>query len=199
MQEINIERRNGWNLNQWIVLFALGGLLGLLLEIRYTHREVLGEHPLSWTPLIYSGLMLAAGILALIWWNKGGRKILFWCFAVGLLVGPMGLYLHTMKHPVRGIARELSAWSMPINGGDEAEYHHKESESPNAESGGDQSDNAQRDNAQSGGEDEHHGDHAALEKPPVLAPLSFFGLGVLGMLACAARFQPQETLISSIG
>ena len=32
---------------------------------------------------------------------------------------------------------------------------------------------------------EHHAD-----TPPTLAPLAFCGLGVLGMLACAARFQP---------
>ncbi len=175
MQEINIERRNGWSLNQWIVLFALGGLLGLLLEIRYTHREVLGEHPLSWTPLIYSGLMLIAGILALIWWNKGGRKILFWCFAVGLIVGPLGLWLHTGKKPIQGLSRELSAWSMPVHGGDESDHA-----GDNKSSG-----------EQSSGEQHHHGG-AALQHPPVLAPLSFFGLGVLGMLACASRFQPRE-------
>jgi hypothetical protein len=29
--------------------------------------------------------------------------------------------------------------------------------------------------------------------PPPLAPLSFAGLGLLGMLACAARFQPRQT------
>ena len=30
--------------------------------------------------------------------------------------------------------------------------------------------------------------------PPPLAPLSFAGLGLLGMLACARRFQPQSVL-----
>ena len=33
---------------------------------------------------------------------------------------------------------------------------------------------------------------AALEEPPVLAPLAFCGLGLLGMLACAQRFQPDR-------
>ena len=27
-------------------------------------------------------------------------------------------------------------------------------------------------------------------KPPVMAPLAFAGLGLLGMIVCAARFQP---------
>lgn len=35
-------------------------------------------------------------------------------------------------------------------------------------------------------------EQVALKKPPVLAPLSFAGLGLLGMLACARRFQSHE-------
>ena len=157
-----------WTLNKWIVLLVLGALAGLLLEIRYTHREVLGEHTLSWTPLIYSGSMLIIGIIALWRWERGGRKALFWSFAVGLIVGPLGLWLHTMKHPVQGLRRELSAWSMPIENGDV--HHHDESK----------------------GKDKG----AAQAKPPVLAPLSFFGLGLLGMIACANRFQLPKEIIT---
>ena len=148
-----------WTLNKLIVLIVLGALASLLLEIRYTHREVLGEEPLSWTPLIYSGLMLVAGVLALAFWERGGRKTLLWCFALGLIIGPVGLFLHTHQHPVQGLQRELSAWSQPIKSEGE---HHDEDE-----------------------------DHGALDRPPVLAPLAFFGLGLLGIVACANRFQPK--------
>lgn len=146
---------NFWTLNKLIVLIVLGALAGLLLEIRYTHREVLGAEPLSWTPLVYSGVMLFAGGLGLLLWEHGGRKTLFWGFAIGLIIGPLGLWLHTLKQPVRGLQRELSAWTQPIKS------------------------------------EEKHEEDAALERPPVMAPLSFFGLGLLGMVACASRFQPN--------
>ena len=177
MQEITLERRAGWSLNRWIVLLVLGALAGLLLEIRYTHRHVLGEHPLSFTPLIYSGLMLLAGAVALLLWDKGGRRALFWCFAIGLIVGPLGLWLHTMGHPFQGLGRELSAWTMPIPSGDEGD-----------KSGGGQS----SDQKKSGGDPKGGGHPQGGGHPPVMAPLSFLGLGVLGMLACAGRFQPRE-------
>ena len=169
-----MQRRSFWTLNKLIVLLVLGALVGLLLEIRYSHRNVLGEEPLSWTPLIYSGLMLLAGVVALWLWERGGRKVLFWCFAIGLIIGPLGLWLHTMKHPGQGLKREFSAWSMPIEKHDEHGDEHKGDEHKS---------------------DEHKGDESGeMAKPPVMAPLSFFGLGLLGMLACAARFQPGAEL-----
>src|SRR5438552_10091735 len=68
-----------WTLNKLITLALLGGYVVLPLEIRYSHRHVLAEHPISWTPLIFSGLMLLGGLIALTRWDRGGRQ--------GLLVG----------------------------------------------------------------------------------------------------------------
>ena len=150
-----------WTLNKLVALLVLGALAGLMMEIRYTHRHVLGEEPLSWTPLLYSGTMVITGVVALLLWNRGGRAALFWGFAVGMIVGPTGLWLHTMGHPAQGLKRELSAWQMPIQSAHD--------------------------------DDKSGGDEAALNAPPVMAPLSFFGLGLLGMLVCARRFQPFES------
>ena len=178
-------QRKVWTLNKWIVLLVLGALAGLLLEIRYTHRNVLGEEPLSWTPLLYSGLMVLIGIVALWLWERGGRKFLFWGFAIGLIVGPLGLWLHTMKQPVQGITRELSAWRQPIESGDER----------HGVKGDNKGDEKHKSGEASG--DEHNQDASGpMNKPPVLAPLSFFGLGLLGMLACASRFQNDEITLS---
>ncbi len=167
-----------WTLNKLIVLLVLGGFAMLLMEIRYTHRDVLGEQWLSWTPLVYSALMLLAGIAALCLWERGGRKVLFWCFAVGLIVGPLGLWLHTGKHPARGLKRVISAWTLPIKHGDEKQGAANDAA---VKKGGD---------ASGGKPDNKKGD--SQDKPPVLAPLAFCGLGLLGMLACAARFQSLE-------
>ncbi len=183
-----MQKRSFWTLNKLMVLLVMGAFAGLLLEIRYTHRDVLGEEPLSWTPLIYSGLMLLVGVVALLTWERGGRKAMFWGFALGLIVGPLGLWLHTLNHPVRGVERELSAWTMPIKSG--AAKDAAKPEKGAKSKGSDKKDaskpegNKPKDGGDKGG--------GALDAPPVLAPLSFFGLALMGMVACAKRFQPEE-------
>ena len=180
-----MQRHTVWTLNKLIVLLVLGAFFMLLLEIRYAHRDVLGEHTLSWTPLVYSALMLVAGVASLLLWERGGRKVLFWCFAAGLVVGPLGLWLHTGKHPARGLKRELSAWAMPIHGGDEGKSG---DEKQNAKKPDENKASGTQGSEMQGGK--KRGGGAAMQRPPVLAPLAFFGLGLLGMLACVERFQP---------
>ena len=167
-----------WTLNKWIALGILGAFATLLLELRFDHRHVLGEHWQAWAPLIYSGTMLVAGSIALALWDRGGRALLFWGFALALAVGSVGFWMHTMGQPVKNVERILAAWSQPINA-----EHSQSSEGAHAENTHDESTEGQH---AEGGHSE-----AALQKPPVLAPLAFCGLGLLGMLACARRFQPN--------
>ena len=171
-----------WTLNKWIALGILGAFATLLLELRFDHRHVLGEHWQAWAPLIYSGIMLVAGSIALARWERGGRVVLFWGFALALAVGSVGFWMHTMGQPVKNVERILAAWSQPIN----AEHEHNQSsEGAHTEDAHTQSQDKPNESAEGG-----HSE-AALEKPPVLAPLAFCGLGLLGMLACARRFQPE--------
>jgi hypothetical protein len=165
-----------WTLNKLVALGVLGAFAMLLLELRFDHRHVLGEHWQSLVPLIYSGAMIIVGGLALWLWDRGGRVLLFWAFSVALVVGVVGFWMHNKGQPVQGVERTLAAWSQPV----ENEHEHDEHEhDEHGEEAGHES-----------AHDENHHDEPALEEPPVLAPLAFFGLGLLGMLACAGRFQP---------
>ena len=114
----------------------------LLLELRYDHNHVVGRHWIAWVPIAYSGLMAAAGLLCLARWDRGGRTVLAWLFAAGILVGLVGFWQHNEGALLGSVARMLSAW------------------------GGARPD--------------------PMEKPPVLAPLAFAGLGLLGIAACRA-------------
>ena len=164
-------------LNKLVVVTLLGGFAMLLIEVRYAHRDVLGAHQVAWTPILYSGLMMLVGVVALLGWDHGGRRVLFWGFAVALLVGPVGAWLHNEGRPLRGFARELRAWTQPVGPGPRHEA-------------ADVGDAAGEHHPSDGGHEAgaHHG-HGA-DGPPALAPLAFVGLGLLGMLACADRFQP---------
>ena len=238
-------------LNKVVALAVLGAFALLMIELRYNHRNVLGEHWQSWIPLVYSGTMIVAGAVAVAAWERGGRIVLFWGFALALGVGGVGFWMHNDGKPQRGVARELSAWTLPI----EAGHHHHDDEAPpfevaptsdqgeaatseaatsetdaghadagHADAGHADAGHADAGHADAGhaatsetdaghadaghadaghadaghdesGDSHHDGadghDEAALDAPPALAPLSFAGLGLLGMLACARRFAPS--------
>ncbi len=97
----------------------LGGVALLLFELRFEHREVLGETWHSWIPLVYSALTLLVGTIALLRWNAGGRRVLVVLFGLGIVVGLVGFWFHTDGHLLGGIRDVFGAWRIPIgqNGG----------------------------------------------------------------------------------
>ena len=54
----------------------LSGAAFLLVEVRFEHREVLGETWRGWIPLAWAALVIAAGVPAWLAWTRGGRKLL---------------------------------------------------------------------------------------------------------------------------
>jgi hypothetical protein len=130
------------------VLLLTGGFGVALIQLRYDHRSVVTEDAIGWIPIVYSGLMMVASVLGLLFWRRGGRQALLVGFLLAILVGLAGFWFHTNGRLVRSVQHELSAWVRKIP-------------------------------------DE--------EKPPAMAPLAFAGFGVLGVLACAKRFQPPAS------
>lgn len=162
-----------WTLNRLIVLFLLGAFVVLMFEIRSEHQDVLGEHTIAWTPIIYSGLMIIVSFACLFFWRGGGRQILFWAFAAALIVGVVGFWQHNEHHFGQRINYVFTVWGNSTAKKQESDEH-SEAENQDHHSDGD-----------------HDHELSAPLMPPVLAPLTFAGLGILGMLACAKRFQPE--------
>jgi hypothetical protein len=105
-------------LSQLIVVKLLGGFSLLLVEIRFEHREALGQAWQSWIPLLYSGAMLLLGLAAMARWNSGGRRVLMAGFAAAVLVGLLGLWFHSEGHPVSRVLQVLGTWALhPGDGG----------------------------------------------------------------------------------
>jgi hypothetical protein len=97
-----------------LAALLLGGAAFLLFELRFEHREVLGETWRSWIPLVYCGFTLAAGAVALLRWTGWGRGALRLLFAVGVAVGAAGFWFHTGGHLVSAIHGVLDAWRIPL-------------------------------------------------------------------------------------
>lgn len=87
-----------WTLNKLVVLALIGAFSTLLFELRFQHQAVLGEHLIAWSPIIYSGLMAIISLAALFFWERGGRRVLFWAFAAALIVGTVGFWQHNEEH-----------------------------------------------------------------------------------------------------
>jgi len=103
-----------WSLNRIIVLLLLGGLTGLLIDIRWEHRVELARQWETWIPLVYVSLMLIAGIVGLYRWNSWGRRVLQMGFSLALIVGALGVWFHSKGDPVGNFRRVLSAWTLPL-------------------------------------------------------------------------------------
>ena len=97
----------------------LGGVALLLVELRFEHREALGETWHAWIPLVYAAVTLAAGLVTLARWNSAWRRMLLVLFGAGIAVGLAGLLFHSDGHPLRAVGDVLAIWRVPLghNGG----------------------------------------------------------------------------------
>jgi hypothetical protein len=132
--------------NERVVAAVLAGAAFVLVEVRFDHRQVLGQTWLAWLPVIYAAALLLGGGAALLRWDRGGRRILAALFALGFLVGALGIWFHTGGHPLSHGLQVLSAWRIPP------------------------------------GQD---GGIIVGSRPPTFAPVSFWGLAAIGLIACA--------------
>jgi len=100
--------------DQRIAASLLGGAALLLCELRFEHREALGDNWRSWIPLVYSSVTLLAGLVALLRWNTGGRRVLAVLFGAGIAVGLAGFWFHTGGHLLNGVRDVIAAWRVPL-------------------------------------------------------------------------------------
>jgi hypothetical protein len=91
----------------------LGGVALLLCELRFEHREVLGQTWRSWVPLVHAAATLVIGLVALLRWDRGGRRALAILFGAGVAVGLLGVWFHTGGHVLSGLRGVLLAWGIP--------------------------------------------------------------------------------------
>src|ERR1700733_8381406 len=83
----------------WIKqLLLAGGFLMLMCEVRFEHRQVVGEDWRGWIPIVYSGLMLILVPLGTALFNRGGKKLLLAVYAIGVVIGSIGVWLHADGH-----------------------------------------------------------------------------------------------------
>ena len=102
-----------WSLARILVLVLAAAFLGLLVDIRVEHVDVVRETLLAWTPIVYCAAMAIACGVAVIIWNAKARLILRILFGLALIVGILGFYLHNQGHLGRVFTASIQAWTDP--------------------------------------------------------------------------------------
>lgn len=158
-----MQQKAFWTLNKIIVALMLLTYFLLLMELRVEHMDEFGDHWQAWIPLVYSAIMIATGIWGLRYWKTTGRKVLFWAFAISIAIGLSGVWFHEKGKPWNAVTVIAQAWQTPIV---KKSKQHDATEKPLPET------------------TNNNGKKKKKKPKPPLAPLSFAGIGVLGMLAC---------------
>lgn len=173
-------------LNKSLVLVLLSAFFLLLVDVKVEHTPILNETWKAWIPLAYCLAMMLLIPAGLMFWTKWGRKLLMFAFGAATVVGLLGFWFHSDGNPLKGLSRVVSVFAAPPGPFDERE--HKAGDTA-VEENSDEHDSkiaGPRSATSEGKENEE-------ESPPLLAPLGFFGLGLIGLLACLAKFQQVES------
>jgi hypothetical protein len=99
-------------INEVFVAALLLGAAFLLVEVRFEHREVLGEIWVAWVPIGCAAVLVVGGAIALPFWRRGGRTALTILFGLAFVVGTVGIWFHSRGHPFGHVAKVLSAWRL---------------------------------------------------------------------------------------
>jgi hypothetical protein len=102
-----------WPLTRVLILILAGAFASLMIDIRVEHVDVVREQSVAWLPIIYSGIMTIACLLAFLFWNKSARRVLLPLFLLALIVGSLGFYFHNHGHLKKVIVTSVNAWTDP--------------------------------------------------------------------------------------
>lgn len=90
-------------LQKGLLLALLGGILLLLVEIRFEHSTVMGEKWQSWIPVIYLSALVILTPLAMAFLRSFGQILLVVLFSGLIIVGTLGFFFHGKGKPVQQV------------------------------------------------------------------------------------------------
>lgn len=88
-----MSKGDGVKLRTWVLLFAAGGFLLTLVEVRYLHRDKLGDEWQAWIPIAYCAVAAALAFMLSRSRKANLPSAIF--FAFGAVIGGYGTWLHS--------------------------------------------------------------------------------------------------------
>src|SRR5579862_4814816 len=109
----NCSARDRWPLARVMILILANAFVGLMVDIRVEHVDVVRERSVGWLPIVYSGFMTISCLTAFIFWNKTARRIMLALFLLAFVIGGMGFYFHNHGNLKAVMKTSVDAWMDP--------------------------------------------------------------------------------------
>ena len=116
------ERARSWSLKRWLVLLLTVVFLGLVLDLRSEHVDVIREKWQPWIPIVFSGVAFLIGLLTLIWWRGVMRGLFFVVSLCSFVVGGLGVWFHNEEHLADNLTKIYKAWYTEVRHPDAPPY-----------------------------------------------------------------------------
>jgi hypothetical protein len=158
--------RHMWTINSAIIWLLWGGFALLMGDVRVEHNQVIRETWHAWIPIIFSFAMLIIIPIGMYMWGRGGRKMLLTCFALSAVVGIAGFVFHMKDNPTGAVQHIATVLAQPpaVSNNDRVTGNIPPKAPPKR----------------------------GPKWPPLLAPLAFAGLGLIGVVCCTKLRSKNE-------
>jgi hypothetical protein len=95
------------------MLILASAFVGLMIDIRVEHVDVVRERSVAWLPIIYAAFMTFACLAACVFWKRRTRILMFPLFSAALVIGGLGFYFHNDGNVKRVLTTSAAAWTDP--------------------------------------------------------------------------------------
>ena len=100
-----------WPLARVLMFCLSGAFFGLMCDVRIEHVEVVHEHAIAWTPIVFAAVMTLACFVSTVWWNRTTMRVMIPLFILAIIVGAVGFYLHNDGHVLDVVKTVIAAWT----------------------------------------------------------------------------------------
>jgi len=100
-----------WPLARLLMLCLSGAFFGLMCDVRIEHVEVVHHRSITWTPILFAGVMTVACFVSTVWWNRATKRVMVPLFALAILIGAVGFYLHNDGQVLGVVKTVIAAWT----------------------------------------------------------------------------------------
>jgi hypothetical protein len=172
-----------WTLNRIVVVVLAAGFLFLLADTRLEHEQLMARKPLVFIPMAFSLIAFLVALAAAIRWRPLLAKILLVVSLLAVPVGLGGFWFHNEDRLAeRGEARRPGGPALVGT-----EQHPSGGQS--GERQGAQPSEQRMQGTQPPAGDQPQGERRQRRRgPPMLAPLAFLGMGLMGTLVTLRRW-----------
>jgi hypothetical protein len=179
-----------WTLNRIVAVVLAAGFLFLLADTRLEHEQIMARKPLVFIPMAFSLVAFLVALAAAIRWRPLLAKMLLVVSLLAVPVGLGGLWFHN-EDRLAERGEERRPGGPPQVGTEQRPSGGQSGERQGAQPGQQQVQGAQPPAGEPPAGERQRIEPERRQRrrgPPMLAPLAFLGMGLMGTLVTLRRW-----------